>query len=325
MSSSLYSPFALQGATLAFAWFFVINLVACAAVTVIARRQAGRRSDPSPGLWFALRVLPAASALGFVIMIFVPSYWRYEPRQATEAVDLTLKVCAIAAIVMLGTAGYRGVSAWCSAVRRTRAWMRTARPLALPGTTIPAFEVDAEAPVLALAGVLRPRLLVTRALVEALTTEELAASVAHEIGHSHARDNLKRLAMRSAPDLFGATSSARAIERRWAAAAEHCADRIASDHHPAARCALASALLKVARLTPTPPPLAEPISTLVGGGDIASRVRSLLDDRARTSTAPTPRSRWIRSAPAVLAIAIIYPPLLRVVHHATEALVQFLP
>ena len=76
MSSSVSFPFALQGATLAFAWFFVVNLLACAVVTAIARRQAERRSEPSPGMWFALRVLPAASAFGFALLIFVPSYWR---------------------------------------------------------------------------------------------------------------------------------------------------------------------------------------------------------------------------------------------------------
>jgi Zn-dependent protease with chaperone function len=320
------APYAIQGAALALAWFFVVNLLSCGAVIAIARRQARRRPAPSPGLWFALRMLPAVSAFAFVVGIFVPSYWRFEPREAREAVDMTLTICAIGAMALLAMAAYRGISAWRSAVWRTRAWMRTARPLALSGTTIPAFEIDADAPVLALAGVLRPRLLVTRALVLALTPEELAASVAHEIGHSHARDNLKRLLMRAAPDLFGATSSARALERGWAAASEHHADRIASDHNPAARCALASALLKVARLTPVPPPLAEPISTLIGGGDIASRVCSLLDDGARGSTAASrARGHWLRAAAAALAIVVIYAPLLRVVHQTTEVLVRSLP
>jgi hypothetical protein len=319
------SPFGLQGVILAFAWFFVVNLLACVATIAISRRQERRRTDLSPGKWFALRMLPAASAFVFVTAIFVPSYWRYEPREAIEALDLTLTLCAVAAIAALAMAAYRGVTVWLAAVLRTRAWMRTARPLVLPGTTIPAFEIEEGAPVLALAGVLRPRLLVTRALLDALTREELAASVAHEIGHSHAGDNLKRLLMRAAPDLFGATSSARALERRWAKASEHRADRIASDDQPAVRCALASALVKVARLTPVPRPLAEPISTLVGGGDIASRVRSLLDDGARSDAAPGARSRWLVVGTAGVALAAAYTPMLRAAHMATEALVHLLP
>jgi hypothetical protein len=318
-------PFGLQGVILALAWFFVVNLMACAATMALARRHERRRMQLSAAQWFSLRMLPASSAFVFVLAIFIPSYWRFEPREAIEAVDLTLTLCAIAAVATLAMAVYRGASAWIAAVLRTRAWMRGARPLALPGTTIPAFEIDSDAPVLALAGILRPRLLVTRALIDVLTREELAASVAHEIGHWGALDNLKRLVMRAAPDLFGATASARTIERGWAVASEHSADRIASDGQPTSRCALASALVKVARLTPVPRPLTEPISTLVGGGDIASRVRTLLDDGASTVALPPARAAWLRAGTASLALAVVYPPMLRVAHVATEALVHFLP
>ena len=70
-------------------------------------------------------------------------------------------------------------------------------------------------------------------------------------------------------------------------------------------------------------PTTEPISTLVDGGDIASRVRSLLDDASaggRDAALP-PRAG---SAPrvAVAALAVGYAPLLRVVHVATEILVR---
>ena len=80
--------------------------------------------------------------------------------------------------------------------------MRAGRPLALADTSMPAYAIDTDAPVMALVGVLRPRLLITRPVLEALTDEELRASVAHELGHWRAWDNLKRLAMRAAPDLL---------------------------------------------------------------------------------------------------------------------------
>lgn len=319
------SSFGVQAVILAFAWFFVVNLLACVATVALMRRYERRRVKLSAGQWFSLRMLPASSAFAFVLAIFVPSYWQFEPREAVEAVDLTLTLCAIGSVATLAMAAYRGVSAWGAAGLRTRAWMRTSRPLALPGTTIPAFEVDSDAPVLALAGIVRPRLLVTRALIDALTREELAASVAHEIGHWDALDNLKRLVMRAAPDLFGATASAHTIERGWAAASEHSADRLASDGQPASRCALASALVKVARLTPVAPPLTEPISTLIGGGDIASRVRSLLDDSARSDVVPGAHHRWLIAGTAAVALAGTYTPMLRAAHMATEALVHFLP
>ena len=180
--------------------------------------------------------------------------------------------------------------------------------------------------MMALVGVLRPRLLVTRGVLTALTREELAASVAHEMGHRRAWDNLKRLAMRAAPDLLAVTSTAHAIERRWAAAAEHAADRLAAGNDNPTRCALASALVKVARLMPPMTPVTEPISTLLDGGEIASRVEHLLDDRA---LAPAARNhstgRVIVLAILAVTLAIGYTPLLQIVHNTTEVLVNTLP
>lgn len=315
-------PFAVQGITLALAWFLAVN-AAVSLIAILIARQFESRGEQSPAMWFGLRMLPAASALGFVAALFVPSYWRFEPREMVEAVDMTLLISALAAAAIIGTAIYRGIAACRTAARRTRAWMQSARPIALRGTAIPAFEIDTDMPVLALAGIVRPRLLVTRGLVTTLTAEELAASVAHEIGHSHARDNLKRLLMRSAPDLFGFTAAARAIERGWAAASEHRADQI-DEREPSARCALAAALVKVARLTPTTPSLGEPISTLIGGGDIASRVRNLLDDDG-PHCSKEPRHLVGKVCVALGAAVLLYAPMLRLVHEATETLVRMLP
>jgi Zn-dependent protease with chaperone function len=73
-------------------------------------------------------------------------------------------------------------------------------------------------------------------VLEALNEEELSACVAHEIGHWRALDNLKRLAMRAAPDLLFATD-ARALER-WAAASEQVARSIVAPETAATRDAL---------------------------------------------------------------------------------------
>ena len=178
---------------------------------------------------------------------------------------------------------------------------------------------------MALVGIVRSRLLVTRGLIDALTPEELAASIAHEVGHHRAWDNLKRLAMRGAPDLLGWTPAARAIERRWASASEHAADRQACGRRSRRAAALASALVKVARLMPPMTPVNEPISTLIDGGEIASRVQRLLDDGDPALERRGSPRRWIGVALPLLAVALGYAPLLRVVHLATELLVHTLP
>ena len=128
--------------------------------------------------------------------------------------------------------------------------------------------------------------------------------------------------MRGAPDLLGWTPAARRLERAWAAAAEHTADASAAADR-AARLALASALVKIARRMPPPSSVSEPISTLVGGGEIVSRVEQLIDDAPAT-----PRRIWparLALLTAAASFALAYAPLLAAVHEATELLVHRLP
>jgi Zn-dependent protease with chaperone function len=313
-------PYLLHGTTLGLAWFLLVNAIVTGGVALVAARLSS--DTRTPGFWLGLRLLPSVLSIAFVAALFLPSYWRYEPRELVEGFDVTLTALAVLALSVIAAAAVRAASAWRRAARRTDLWMRASRPLAVDGIDLPVFAVDADVPVMALAGVLRPRLLITRPVLAALTGEELRAGIAHELGHWRAYDNLKRLVMQAAPDLLPATASARAIERRWAAASEHVADRAAGDTG-AERCALASALVKVARMTPPASSIAMPISTLVDGGDITSRVRRLLDD------APVARAgrsmRWISFVLAAAALAAAYAPLLRLVHGVTELLVSTVP
>jgi len=237
-----------HGVTLALAWFFAINLMSSAAIAFAARRSHERAF-----LLLALRLLPAALSTAFVAGVFLPSYWRFEPRDSMEGFAVTLTTFAALATVVLAAAASRGAGAWWRAIRRARMWTQTAEPFAIAGVDLPAFRVEAPQPLMALVGIVRPRLIVTRGLIETLTCEEVAAAAAHEMAHHRAWDNLKRLVMRAAPDILHWMPAARRLEREWAAAAEHNADAAAPIvASRAARLALASALIKVARLMPAP-------------------------------------------------------------------------
>ena len=316
----------LHGVTLALAWFVLLNVATAVIVAIVSARQAlvpdTSTRYQSPAFCLALRLSPAVLSTLFVAVLFLPSYWRYEPREFVEGFDISLTTLAIAAAAIIGSAFVRGMMAWRRAARRTADWMRAARPLTLSGISMPAFAIDTDAPVMALVGVLRPRLLITQPILDALTDEELSAAVAHELGHRRALDNLKRIAMRAAPDLLSATRVARALERRWAVASEHAADLCAGDGDHA-RCALAAALVKVARLTPPVTPIGEPISALVDGGDITSRVQRLLDDAPPARGGRT--ARWLAPAIALSVLGLTYTPILRTVHVVTEILVNSLP
>jgi len=319
-----------HGATLALVWFLVTNIVLSVLVAVVAYATA-HRAGPSSSLPLVLRLFPAVAAAAFVAGVVAPSYWRFEPRDLVEAPSVTLTLLAAGAALLLVGSCARGILAWRRVAGRARAWTATAEPIGVVGGTVPVFRIDAPQPVMALVGILRPRLLVTRGLIDALTPEELAASLAHEVGHQRAWDNLKRLAMLGAPDLLRWMPAARRLEQLWAASAEHCADAAAGDASGrTARLALASALVKVARLMPQDRRVLEPISTLVGGGEIAARVEHLIAGGAELPASRGQRAgrfamRCTAALGVLIALAYVYAPLLATVHGATEILVHHLP
>src|SRR5262249_36506105 len=162
------------------------------------QRARGREAHGSAAFWLGLRLLPAAASTAFVVVVFLPSYWTYEPR-AVEDLDATLALLAFASLACICAAAARGCAAWWRAsrwapARGPVAALCRARPPALD-SGIPVYTIPAPPPMMALVGVIRPRLIVTRGVVSALTIDELRAGVAHEIGHLRAWDNLKRLAM----------------------------------------------------------------------------------------------------------------------------------
>src|SRR5262245_38959326 len=158
-----------HGLTLTLGWFLAINLVLGAAAAAVAAALPPRSDARGPRFWIALRLMPAILSGLFVFALFVPSYWQYEPRESVEGFDLTLAVVAAIGAAVIGIAAVRGFAAWRSASQRVRSWMRHATPMTIAGAPLPAYAVDADQPVIALVGVVRPRLLVTRGLIETLT------------------------------------------------------------------------------------------------------------------------------------------------------------
>ena len=314
-----------HGVTLTLAWFVAANaMVSLLAVSTASLARLGSWTR-SARFWMALRLAPAAAATLFAAALFAPSYWKYEPREGVEGFDVSFTLFASIGVIMMVGSGSRALAAWLTARRRLRDWMAHSRPMTIPATDVPVYAVDADRPMIALVGILHPKLLVTRGLLDALTPAELEAAIAHEIGHQRGFDNLKRLAMCGAPDFLTYCASARDIERRWAAAAEHVADEISGPNAAAARCALASALVKVARLTPAPVGHAEPISALISGGEIALRVQRLLSDEDRTPSVTTRKTALAMAAASVLVMVFTYGPLLRSLHEVTEILIRRLP
>jgi Zn-dependent protease with chaperone function len=319
----------LYGATLAFTWFLSLNILLSLFIAAMSPRAAGAIAAFAPSIrarvLLMLRLLPAAVSIAFVVLVFLPSFWTLEPRDFDEAFGLTTTTFALVGLAVLAMAIWRGASALRESAGRSRAWLAHATPTILAGAPAPVYCLDAPVPAMTLVGVFRPKLLVTRPLMDALTPEELQAAVEHEVGHLASRDNLKRLAMRATPDALSLLPASRRLERDWALAAEHAADAQAA-HDSGTGLALASALIKVARLTPVARAAGALASPLVGGEGIAARVERLMNHAPAHRLSSAVRALcWATAAAALAAIAVGYTPLLHSVHHVSEVVVHALP
>jgi len=184
--------------------------------------------------------------------------------------------------------------------------------------------------VIALAGLLRTQVLISDEAISALEADEVRAVLRHERGHSVSRDNLKRLALTLAPDVVPFVRLGfSTIERAWEKFAEWAADDYAAMGDPSRSMALASALVRVARI---PAGAAVPaFLTPFMDGDFSARVDRLLADPAAVEQGAWPqfstrafRAFWI-SIGVVATVAfllLLRPATLLSAHELLERLIK---
>jgi hypothetical protein len=213
--------------------------------------------------------------------LLVPSYLAYEPRHTNEKVSFKLGILAFLSAVGLGLAIVRSLAAWRATTRLTADWLLHSERITLAGINIETFRIDHAFPVIAIVGVLHPRLFVASHVLEMLTPEEITASVAHENSHLSARDNLKRGLLRACRDALLIIPSGRSLDRAWSEAAEEAADESATRRAHDVALDLASALVKIARNIPNGARPAMPAGVFLVGDEEASgikiRVRRLME------------------------------------------------
>jgi beta-lactamase regulating signal transducer with metallopeptidase domain len=180
-------------------------------------------------------------------------------------------------------------------------------------------------PGVSLAGVFKPRIVIGREVAKELSSAELEVAIAHELAHRDAYDNIARASMLCAPDFFGGSRRARRLETGWHEAAESLADTraVRGDRNRALH--LASALVKVARLSSSAAPVRpQPAwSTLNDPSLLERRVRRLV------SGGLTPARPYGRQGVAALLVAggivTAIPLTAGSLHRLTEYLVRLLP
>ena len=227
---------------------------------------------------------------------------------------------------MLSGAVTAAVSAFAT-WRVERAWLRSAERLDFePPAGVPAYAVDSFAPVVALVGVCAPKLIAAREVIDACNAHELSNIVAHERGHLHARDNLKRWLMACAPDALRWTPTHHAMVLAWDDAAEDAADDAATAGEDVARMDLAALLIKVARLSPESGCLTgATVSPFIARDRLDRRVRRLLSSTPIPSPSRSSLPQPLLSVALGAAVLIIAsnPSALQTVHELVEAVVAF--
>ncbi len=272
-----------------------------------------------------LRALPSTASVLFVAALFVPAFYRHEPGNVQEEISFEMFVLGVWSSSILAYGAVRGLRSMLATRRLVKVWSRSARPLAIAGSPIPAFVIEAEFPVVAVVGVVSPRLYVARRVIERCSTRELRAILAHELTHVRHRDNLQRLFMHCAPDLLAWTPLAGKLDRAWAQASEEAADDEVA--RAGARLDLASALLKVARMVRAREVQRFPAMALYRGEGVAHRVGRLL----RPAAQPRPRlsaeqRSWLQAACGLAFVAAMIGASfnLQSLHAITEAVVRLL-
>lgn len=303
---------------LAMAWYAAVDALMAAVAFTIARAAESRRLTWTARSALAVRLLPFAAATVVAAVLFAPAHLWLEPAESGETFGLVVYALAMVTCTLMIRSAWRlaGVAGAGRVLRMSLGALRRVDA----AEAIDAYEVPALAGI-SLAGIFRPRVLVGRAARRALTPAELQIAIAHEIAHARARDNLKRVLMYCAPDLFAAVPAAKRLESRWRADAERLADAEAVCGDGRRASLLASALLKVARLGPAAVPPAPAWSTFHEPPLLESRVRRLLGG------VPPSAGRRSRSPLLIAAIGIATLWLIGVpsyLHEVTEEVVRVL-
>jgi len=327
--------FYLLGGALCFAVLFLLIAIGILVNVVVIRFASPklRRTEPSrlPGLLFLIHLAPFLLAFGVVLGFVLPAFVRLEPPSTREDMNPLLLMGAVLGAGILVTILTRLVCMLKVTSRQETLWLDRAKPLLANDTRASVFVLPTPGPLMAVTGLLRPRIFVSQQIVSALTQQELAAALSHEFSHVRSRDNLKQLLLRITrlPHWSGASSQLKS----WIAASEVLADRSAiaagtSPYH------LASALVKVARLSAgaalLPAIAASHLVPDCTSSAVASRVmqlREILDEPANSKTALLPKrnasaTKWLLAASVAALYVLSLNPLLPRVHEALEWLVR---
>ena len=324
-------PYTLRLLCLCCASFFMIHLALAVATRLganVAVRFAEhmKKSSSAARFLFVLRMSPAVLALLAVLVFCIPSYLWLEPEATGEKVGF---LCIFTALM--------GAAVWASSVARVVGAVRGTsrflhrceqhgRKINVPGDGSRALLLTDKAPVLAVAGVLHPQLLISRRVMKGLSAEQRDAALSHERAHCESGDNLKRFLMLLAPDALPFVRTFSHLETGWGRFTEWAADDYATKGDARRALSLASALVCVAKMGSRPNLTYLSCSLMDSDIALSERVDRLLRPQPKPAKPVKELLSLLGSASALVAsavaIMVFWPGSLAAVHQALEKLVQ---
>jgi len=322
-------PYILRLVCLCFASFFLIYAAFSLAAWIVAPSaiRLGESLKPrfAARLLLVLRLSPVAVAAFIVSALCVPSYLWLEPDANAERVGIACCFAALLGVALWTTSLARVLRAIFVSLRYRRRCEREGNATLVSNQQAPLLVVDTESATLALAGVIRPRIVVSRGVLQALLPHQLDAALEHERAHQFSRDNLKRFLLLLAPGIFPLSRGFAAMDRSWARFTEWAADDRAAAGNSQRSLSLAEALVRVARMGASP--RTSFVSCLIEDGrDLFIRVDRLLGLEAHAEKTP----RRVRALLAGISLvitglvvaAMMRPATLYSVHRLLEHLVR---
>ncbi len=323
-------PFTIRLVFVNLATYSLLHLALGAITTLIAGRavRMGERLRPhlAADALLALRLFPALGSTLIVALVCVPSYLSNEPDAPMERVGYGCMLVALVGVCMWAFSLARGARAATSSWNFARTCGQAGYKVQLPGAPATSCIVNGSAPLLAISGIIRQRVAVSRGVLQALTGEELEAALRHERAHWRAHDNLKRFVMLAVPGVLPFAAGTRSLECAWKKFAELAADDRAAAGDERRSCALAAALVRVARLAANTPESSLESCLLGQTHQLADRVDRLLNVVPRRPSVRR-RSRWALVALLLMTgsvgVAAVRHANLYSVHEVLERLEHF--
>jgi hypothetical protein len=322
------APYLFRLVCLCLSSFFLVHTFLALLVNFASKRAihwAGRlRAKRAASILFALRLIPGTTACLAVLGFCIPSYIWLEPRKAPEGVGLACIGLAILGAAVCADSTSRLAASIRKSIRFGRACEVEGRKTRLPVGGAPICVVPQDAPILAVVGILRPKLVVSTSVLRALPPDEWHAALRHERAHRIWRDNLKRLALIASPRAIPILGGLSLIENEWARFTEWAADDLAAEGDPHRAISLAAALVRVARLGAAAPHPAI-VSSLADSTDLSERVERLLRMASTENMQSRGMLSWVQRAALLIGTALtaslLWPASLLAVHQLLERLI----